>query len=305
MREVRWWPTESPFTHGASRPSDMLGLINLILNLAGVLLWLNWRSVRFDPLDKTTPATLVGTLRRAEPRRLKRWHFVVVLGALLLFRALVYWQIGAAVNWTPNLHLGGIDIAIPFRSDHWSLMLLYSLLSFGVTLGVFYLSLLLLSLVNGRTADEDPLQRLVRLHLGHVDRWPWPVKTVLPFLVALTGWFLTSLLLARFKIIPPPLSTNHRLEQAVVVSLASYLIWKYLIGVLLALHLITSYIYFGNQPFWNFVTLTGRNLLAPLRLLPLQLGKVDFAPLAGVALVFLAAYWAERGLTLLFKHLPL
>jgi hypothetical protein len=35
-----------------------MALIDLILNLAGLLLWLNWRSVRFDPLGKRTPATL-------------------------------------------------------------------------------------------------------------------------------------------------------------------------------------------------------------------------------------------------------
>ncbi len=46
-----------------------MALIDFILNLAGLLLWLNWRSVRLDPLGKRTPATLIGTLRRAEPQR--------------------------------------------------------------------------------------------------------------------------------------------------------------------------------------------------------------------------------------------
>ena len=45
-----------------------MGIIDFILNLAGLLLWLNWRALRFDPLGKRTPATLIGTLRRAEPR---------------------------------------------------------------------------------------------------------------------------------------------------------------------------------------------------------------------------------------------
>ena len=61
-----------------------MGLIDFILNLAGVLLWLSWRSMGMDPLTRTTPATLVGTLRRAEPRRLKGWQFPVGLAALLL-----------------------------------------------------------------------------------------------------------------------------------------------------------------------------------------------------------------------------
>jgi len=282
-----------------------MGLIDFILNLAGVLLWLNWRSVRFDPLVKTTPATLVGTLRRAEPHRLKRWHLLTALGALLLLRALLYWQIGSAVDWTPSLYLGGIDIAIPFRSDNWWRMLLFSGLSFALTLAVCYLWLLLLSLVNRRAAETDPVQKLVRLHLGRVDRWPWPVKSLLPLLVSLSLWCLLSLFLARLGIIPPARSQTHRLEQALVIGLGSYLSWKYLIGGLLALHLVGSYVYLGNQPLWSFIALTGRNLLTPLRWVPLRLGKVDFAPVVGIALVFFSAELAMRGLTALYQRLPL
>jgi len=283
----------------------MLGLIDFILNLAGVLLWVSWLSVRFDPLARTTPATLVGTLRRAEPARLRRWYFLAGLAALLVLRWLLYWQIGPAVEWTPNLHLGGIDIVIPFRSDHKWPMLLFSMLSFGGTLGAFYLWLLLPSLVNNRTGDDNPMQRLLRLQLGRIDRWPWPVKAILPLVVTAVLWFLVSLVLVRVQLIPPPYSDIHRLEQAAVVGLGCYLLWKYLIGVLLALYLVSSYVYFGNQSFWNFVGLTGKNLLVPLRALPLRLGRVDFSPVIGVVLVFLAAYWAERGLTALYKHLPL
>jgi uncharacterized protein YggT (Ycf19 family) len=281
-----------------------MGLINFILNLAGVLLWLNWRSFRFDPLVKTSPATLAGTLKRADPRRLKGWHFLAGLGALLFLRALLYWQIGSAVDWTPNLHLDVIDRAIPFRSDTWWLMLLFSGLSFGITLGLFYLWLLLLALVNGRRAEADPLQKLVRLQLGRVDRWPWPVKALLPLLITLLLWYLLSLLFSRLSLIPPISSNTLRLEQAIVIGLGSYLSWKYLIGGLLALYLVGSYVYLGNQPLWNFVAMTGGNLLIPLRRVPLRLGKVDFAPLVGIAVVFLAAELAERGLNLLYNNLP-
>jgi len=282
-----------------------MGLINLILNLAGVLLWLNWRALRFDPLVKSAPATLAGTLRRAEPRRLKRWHMLAALGGLLLVRAVLYWQLGSAVDWTPHFHLGGVDIVIPFRSDNGWRMLLFSCVSFVVTLGACYLWLLLLSIVNGRKAESDPLQKLARLQLGRIDRWPWPAKALLPLLVSLLCWYLLSLLLSRLGIIPPAISRTHRLEQALVVGLGSYLSWRYFIGGLLALHLVSSYVYLGNRPFWSFVALTGRNLLAPLRWAPLRLGKVDFAPVVGIALVFFAAELAERGLTELYQRLPL
>ena len=282
-----------------------MGLINLILNLAGVLLWLNWRSVRFDPLVKSTPATLAGTLRRAEPRRLKSWHLLAGLGGLLLVRAVLYWYLGSAVDWTPRFHLGGVDIVIPFRSDSWWRMSLFSCLSFAATLGTCYLWLLLLSIVNGRRTESAPLQKLARMHLGRIDRWPWPVKVLLPLVVSLACWYLLSLLLARLGNIPLAASRTHRLEQAVVVGLGSYLSWRYLIGGLLALHLVGSYVYLGDQPFWSFIALTGRNLLTPLGWIPLRLGKVDFTPLVGIAVVFFTAELAERGLTALYQRLPL
>ncbi len=282
-----------------------MGWIDFILNLAGILLWLNWRSMRFDPLVRTSPATLAGTLRRAEPRRLKRWHSLAALGGLLLVRALLYWQLGPTAGWTPSLHPGGLDVPVPFRSDSWWRMLLFSGLSFGVTLAVCYLWLLLLSLVNSRATETDPLQKLVRLHLGRVDRWPWPVKSLLPLLIGVLLWYLLSLVLARLDMILPASSRTHRLEQALVVGLGSYLSWRYLIGGLLALHLVGSYVYLGNQPFWTFIAGTGRNLLAPLRWVPLRFGKVDFSPLVGIAVVFFAAELAERGLTALYERLPL
>ena len=280
-----------------------MALLDFILNLAGILLWLNWRTFRVDPLTSNAPASLIGTLRRAEPRTFRRWHILAALAALLLVRALLYSRIGPAIGWAPSLHLGAT--AIFFRSDFLGRMLLFSLFSFGLALGALYLWLLLISLVNGRAAEGEPFQRLVRLQLGRLQTWPWPIKLALPLCAALALWFAASLLLAHFNIIPPALSTSHRLEQGVVLGLGSYLLWKYVIAALLVLYLLSSYIYFGNQSFWSFVTLTSRNLLLPLRALPLHIGKVDLAPILVILVVFVAARFAERGLALLYTRLPL
>jgi len=75
--------------------------------------------------------------------------------------------------------------------------------------------------------------------------------------------------------------------------------------VILFLSLLSSYVYLGNHWFWNFVAVTSRNLLAPLRWIPLRLGKVDFAPIAGMVVVFILAEFAERGLVELFERLTL
>jgi len=280
-----------------------VSIIDFILNLAGLLLWLNWRSFGADPLSKTTPATLAGTLRRAEPQRLKGWHLLAGLGVLLLLRAILYWQIGPAVNWTPSLRL--VAIAISFRSDFLDRMLLFSGLSFGMALAVFYLYLLLLSLASHDSVDLNPLQRFLRVQLGWVGRWPAPLKVLLPLVLGMSFWLILNPVLARLNIIPASISGTQRVEQALLIGVGSYLAWKYLIGIILFLSLLSSYVYLGNHWFWNFVAMISRNLLAPLRWIPLRLGKVDFAPIAGMVVVFILAEFAERMLVELFERLTL
>lgn len=277
-----------------------MGIIDFILDLAGLLLWLNWRSLRFDPLGQRTPATLIGTLRRAEPRRLRRWHMPVALGGLLLLRAVFYWQIGSGVGWAAGrLYLGIIELS--FRSDSFGRILLFSVFSFGLTLAMFYLWLLLFSILEG----PEPFHRLVRMQLGPVDRWPRWLKLSLPLVLAAVSWWLVSWVLAWLAIVPPPVSAAHRIEESLIIGLGSYLAWKYAAGALLILHLLNSYIYFGKHSFWYYVTAEAQTLLRPLRAVPLRAGKADFAPMVGIVLVFLFAELAERGLAALYARLPL
>src|SRR5439155_17365485 len=112
-----------------------MGVIDFTLNLAGLLLWVSWRSLSIHHLVNTGPASLTGTIKRAGPPRSRRWYFLAGLLGLLYLRALLYWQIGSAVVWVPELPLGAINLF--FRSDRFGLMLLYSALGFAVTLALF------------------------------------------------------------------------------------------------------------------------------------------------------------------------
>ncbi len=273
-----------------------MGFVDLILNLAGLLLWLNWRSIRFDPLLKRTPATLMGTLRPAAPQKLRRWHLLVFLAALLFLRAILY-------RWLAPFWVGKLDLGVivsSFRSDWFSGMLVFSFLSFALTLGIFYVGLLFLSLLAG----PEPVHSLVKIPLGSVDGWPRWAKMVQPFFGAATAWWLTSWLLVWLQILPPPVSVAQRLEQSAVIGLASYLVWQFPAGALLALHLLNSYIYFGRHPLWKYGNVTAQKILLPLKKIPLRLGKVDFAPVLALALVFLLAQFVGRGLALLYGRLP-
>ena len=275
-----------------------MNYVDFILNLAGLLLWINWRSTLFDPFEKRTPATLVGALRRAAPTRFRHWHLLAVIGALLVLRALFYWQIGSSAGWTGKLDLGVTTIF--FRSNFFGQMLLFSFFSFARILGIVYLWLLLLSILDG----PMPTHRFVKMQLGEIDNWPRWIKFFLPLAVTALFWGLASWPFAWLH--PrPAMSAAQRVEEALVIGLGTYLVWKFLIAALLVLHLLGSYIYFGKNPFWNYVDATARNLLQPLKKIPLRAGKADFAPVVGIALAFLIAELAGRGLAAIYARLPL
>jgi uncharacterized protein YggT (Ycf19 family) len=266
-----------------------MGLIDFILNLAAVLLWLSWRSIRFDSLVKTTPATLVGTLRRAEPSRLKGWQFLVALAALLLLRTFLYRQTAPAADWTPKLNLFFVVLAFP--NDAFQSALLYSVLSFTRIFIICYFWGLALVIINRSIAETDPLQKMLRLHLGPVARWPQLLQLLLPLLLVVGLWMALHPWLAHLGITSRVHSNVRLAEQGLLLGVALFLTLQYLLPLFLLLHLAASYVYWGNSPLWDFIGATARNLLAPLRGLPLRMARFDFAPLVGVMLILFLLHW--------------
>jgi uncharacterized protein YggT (Ycf19 family) len=266
-----------------------MSALDFILNLAALLLWLNWRAA---PRVVTTPPEAPGPSlpRRVTPPR-GRWQYLLGLLSLLAARAVFYWRAGPPLHWIPGIPLG--PVRIPFRSDFPGRMMLFSLFSFGATLGVFYLCLLALSWINAPVPDADPARRLVRRHLGVLDRFPNAAKLLLPMLVTILLWCALNPLLLSLELVPKG-APWRLLAQGAVIGVAVYLLLKFLVVGFLFLHLVHSYIYLGDYPFWQFVNTTARGLLRPLRWLPLRIGRVDLAPVAAAALVLLAAEFGRR-----------
>ena len=199
-----------------------MGLIDFILNLAGVLLWLSWRSIRSDPLVKTRPATLIGTLRRAEPRRMKGWQLLAGLVAAAAFagRALSADRPGSGLDAQARPFLCRARLSDRLPPGHscrpWS----FSLLSFARMLIIGYFWLLALVVINRRNAEPDPLHKMLRLHLGPVARWPLLVQVLLP-LVLITGlWMALHPLLAHLEITGRVRSNAHLAEQGLLIRVA-------------------------------------------------------------------------------------
>ena len=266
-----------------------MSLIDFILDLAGVLVWLSWRAIRFDQMVSTTPATLIGTLRRADPRRLKGWRHLAGLATLLFLRALLYRQIGPDAGWTPKLNL--FFVVLAFRSDFFLPTLLFSLLSFARILLVCYFWLLALTIINRRSMESDPIQKLMRLHLGPVVRWPLILQLLLPLLLVTGLWFALHPLLMHCEITSRVRSISYLAEQGILIAIALVLSLQYVLPVILLLHLIASYVYLGSNALWEFIGTTARNLVAPLRQLPLRIARFDFTPLVGAILILGLLHW--------------
>lgn len=279
-----------------SSPATFMGLINFILNLAGLLLWLGWRDQRAGALTANPSIPLARTLSRLGAPKFTRWKYLGGLALLLVLRAVFYYWIGPVVRWTPHLQLGAI--APSFPSEHFWRMELFSVFSFGLTLVAFYLSLLMISVVNRRVADEEPLQKFVRGCLGRVERWPLVIKLLLPLAGAVVLWMLLSPLFVRLGMIPPVPALGIRFRQGLLVGVGLCLVWKHVLGGLLLLHFLNNYVYLGHHAVLSFAAVTSRRILAPFQRLPLRIGRMDFTPVFVMVLIYLLSelvtFWLPR-----------
>ena len=266
-----------------------MALLDLTLNLAVLLLWLNWRSLRLDPVANSLPTTLAGTLKTTRPTQLKAWQLLLGLCLLITLRVVVCREIGSPVDWTPTLDLG--QVALAFRSDNLPTASLYALLSSLRLVLVFYFWLLVLVAINRSNSDPDPIQKMLRSYVGRISRWPALVQVLAPMVAAAALWMAFEPLLVHYGVGIPAASLAHLAGQGLLIGASLTLSLKYLLPAILLAHMVSSYVYLGNNPIWDFLSTTSCNLLRPIRKLPLRLGKLDLSPLAGVAVVLLALHW--------------
>lgn len=260
-----------------------MNIIDWLLNIAGVFLWIDWRSGRTGrPQSALSIASALRPTNRTAGRGLGS---LAALGAILLIRPLFYHSVGPAVNWTASLNF--LAISIPWRSDLLGRMYLFSAISFAVALGFYYSWLLLLAAVNRPTsavAREEALPRFVRGQLGWLDRIPWWLKLFTPSIVAALGWMALALLFVEIGLIPELQNPGALRIQASAFAIAALLAWKWLLIFVFIVHLLNLYVYLGTHPLWPYLSAAGRTLLLPLSFM--RVGKVDLSPVVGIASVF-------------------
>ena len=280
-----------------------MGAVDWILNLSIVLLWLGWKA-RGPVSHVPQPGqSLLSTLKPTSRAQTKDWALPVAMVGLILVRSLVYWNIGTATGWNPSLSFGAISIT--FRSDKLPLILLYSILVAGLWLICLQISLTFLLLVNQGRNETEGFQRSIRFMAPLQARLPGFLLVFIPFVTGFLLWLGLGTLFLKLGLVPKPVSNAHFVQQAAVVGVSSFLIWRIPITLLLGLYLLNSYVYLGNALMLNYASSTARLLLIPLRYLPLRLGKLDLTPLAGMAVVFGLDHLITVALVKVYLRLPL
>ena len=271
-----------------------MDLIHFILNAAAMLIWLSWRSHRFVPTNDFRGGTLLSALKKTERTQFNQKTLITALVLLLSVRAIFYWMVGSAVKWAPRMDFA--VISIPFRSDYFDRMLLFSLLSFGCWLGIFAFTLLFLQLLNHRAGETNPWQAIVKRHLGIISALPIGLRIILPAVTAFLFWLVLSYYFTYLRILPEPRSWQHWVGQGAVMAMAVHHLCTPLILAVMLLHVVNSYVYLGNYAFLAYINSAAQTLLKLIRWLPLRLGKIDFAPLVFCAIVLGIDIALRRGL---------
>ena len=261
-----------------------MAALDFFISLAALLLWLSWRGIGTE--QASGPAgTLLANLRPAHRSPAGRHGYLVGLIGLLLGRAILYRQFGPAFDWHPTWSPGPVTLV--FRSDHLARMLVASLLGFAWVLFGLLAAACLVAALHRPPQDKDALTREIRRRLGWMAYLPAVILLVIPSLILGVVWLVFGWLAARVGWLPALHGGAHLGQQAVVVGMGGVLVWKWPLTVVLVLHFLNSYVFFGASPVWDFIQQTGGRICRPLAFM--RLGRLNLAPLFVLGWVWLIA----------------
>jgi len=271
--------------------------LHLILNLIALLLWVHWRNAPTSSVsvkNKTTGKSLKHLGRRLAHGSVG----LLLLATLLVGRAWFYHRIAPEVDWQPRLTLITYtpqitaDLSLPFAWADFGKQFAFSVVSFTSWLVLYSFVLVFFSVLKPDIVEARGWRHFLRGQLGIIDRLPNLIKPLLALIMGTGVHYGAAWWLMQLNIMPPqtPEALMHLAAGMAVLDLH---IVAWFAMTVLGLYILNSYIYFGNHKFWKIIESSGKYLLEPFKLFPMKWGKVDFAPLAGLALAW--------GITLLIQ----
>ena len=245
-------------------------IVDTLINLLGLAIWI--RAVL--PFRRTDSA---------EPEPPLRLILFASLFILLLLRGGILWGLASEIG--PSIDFGGLVLSF---SPDFRQQLVHSFGSFAVALFLFHLWCLGLSLCIPQGNRAGAVESAVCRFLGPVAGWHPALRITLSFLAGCILWIALGALLPALGI-DFPWSLATILSQSPLIALSLWTSFLTLVLIVLLLHLVHSYCHLGGHPFWPFVDRTAALFLAPLRPVPLVVGRIDLAPFLG-----LIVYWILR-----------
>ncbi len=277
-----------------------MGFVDLILNILAVWFLVSWRmnanmreqGYHHSDLNYATGALVVAG--RTSWWRYLKWMLIIILG-----RPFLYLWLGNYVHWYAVLKF--VAVNVPFPPGNLSRMFLFSISGFLQALLVFYVCLLFLTFWNrdAGVSTSNQMVRCIHMMLGKIVYWPAACRLLLPMIVAIPLWFLYSNILMMCDVLPPQRMFLTIFRESLVMGLAVYVPWFYLMALLIFIHAVSIF-NLGTSPAWSYLHGITEKVLKPLYYLPLKFGKVDFVPVAGLGIVFLLSEYCQSWLMALF-----
>lgn len=260
-----------------------MSVIDFILNLAAWILLVN-SSMQFgDRGDLHRPLTLLGTLKVPKPTIREAWVLFSAAVLIVFFKSLLLHYLGAPLDTT--MHLNFLLLNVFFKTGSLVSMGWMGLASFLKFTLMAYIWVWVLWRISRKDCAEQLVGSL-KSGLGFIGRVHVVLQPILLIFLGMVGWVVLGLCFGTFGVLPTSIPLPLLIWQSLWISISAWMGVYWLLLLLMIFYLIHSYVYLGSWEGWDWIEGMGDRLLLPLKKLPLQWARIDFAPL-----VFLLLNW--------------
>jgi len=259
-------------------------IIDFILNVAAWILWVNgWMQCR-NPVKMDRPLTLLSTLKASPPKISVAWFYFGGFLVILLIKTLFLHYLGAPLQTTMSIDF--LLFFVYFKTGSFFSMASMAVASFLKIALIAYIWVWFLWHLS-RKGIADNLVNSLGDSMGLLKGRHVLIQVSVFLLGGVLGWLGLGLYFSWMGALPSNQETSLLLWQGLWLSLSAWVGLYWLIVAMLSAYLIHSYIYLGPWEGWDWLEGMVERLLSPLKPLPLQWARIDFAPLVALGLNWL------------------